>query len=484
MSVTGVLAVASPTDDTDLVARVRAGDDGAFEELYRRYKPRITAYVRRMVSDPARAEDVAQEAFISALRRMRETDARIAFKPWIFEIARNASIDLYRRTSRAEELSIDADEGLSPADRGRLVGPSAPDSQAIAKEKLDHLCGAFDELSEVHARLLVMRELEGMSYREIADRMRLSRSSVESSIFRARRRLAREYEELSEGRRCRVVGAAIARLAEGVESPGDRLRLGRHARRCSICRRLAREMGVEPLGPRPRLPGRAAALLPLPWLARRWGHAAAAAEGASPSAFGTAASHVGAVVAERAAALVATVALVGAGGAAAGSLHAARDTPAPAAAAPGQRAPTPAAPSARHRGRHAVAHIAARPKSPPQRVAGGRGAPASGTGPGGAAPPSAPSGAAPAAPQPAAAEPPAAKEPAVGGQKPPAVELPKLPSVELPKLPAVELPHVGAPPAAAPPPATPPPRLPLPDLGGQVRAVTGTVEQTLGTHLP
>jgi hypothetical protein len=56
--------------------------------------------------------------------------------------------------------------------------------------------------------------------------------------------------------------------------------------------------------------------------------------------------------------------------------------------------------------------------------------------------------------------------------------------VELPKLPAVELPHVGAPPAAAPPPATPPPRLPLPDLGGQVRAVTGTVEQTLGTHLP
>src|SRR5262245_22714254 len=218
MSVSGSLAVASPTDDSELVAQVRAGDDAAFEELYRRYRQRITGYVRRMVGDDARAEDVTQEAFISALRRIRATDCEIAFKPWIYEIARNASIDLYRRTSRAEELPIDEEELMHPADRVRLVGSNAPDSMAIAHERLDHLRGAFDELSDLHARLLVMRELEGMSYREIGERMDLSRSSVESALFRARRRLEREYEELSEGRRCESMGAVIGRLAEGMHS--------------------------------------------------------------------------------------------------------------------------------------------------------------------------------------------------------------------------------------------------------------------------
>src|SRR5262245_7344598 len=245
MSTTVRVVVASPTDDAELVERVRAGEDCAFEELYRRYRKRITRYVRGMVGDDARAEDVTQEVFISALRRLRATDSEMAFKPWIYEIASNASIDVYRRTIRAQELSIDADDELHPADRGRLVGSTAPDSEAIVKERLDHLRGAFDELSDVHARLLVMRELEGMSYREIADRMQVSRSSVESSLFRARRRLEREYEELSEGRRCRAMGTLIARLAEGLRSAADETRLSRNIRRCGACRRRARELGVD-----------------------------------------------------------------------------------------------------------------------------------------------------------------------------------------------------------------------------------------------
>ena len=70
----------APTDHA-LVERVRAGDDTAFEELYLRYRPRIAAFVRGHLRDEARAEDVTQEAFLSALRRMRVTDAKIAFKP-------------------------------------------------------------------------------------------------------------------------------------------------------------------------------------------------------------------------------------------------------------------------------------------------------------------------------------------------------------------------------------------------------------------
>ncbi|MGH2712430.1 MAG: RNA polymerase sigma factor, partial [Thermoleophilaceae bacterium] len=238
-----MIATREGSADRDLVQAVRDGDDCAFEELYRRYQPRIAAYVRRMVRDSARAEDVAQDAFFSALRRIRATDSEIAFKPWIFEIARNAAIDHWRRSSRAEEVSVDADEQLRPSDRVRLVGAAGPDSALVDKERLDHLRGAFDELSDVHTRILVMRELEGLSYREIAERLDLTRASVESALFRARRRLESEYAQLSEGRRCAGMRTTIARLAEGVGTSADEGRLARHARRCSLCRRRARELG-------------------------------------------------------------------------------------------------------------------------------------------------------------------------------------------------------------------------------------------------
>jgi DNA-directed RNA polymerase specialized sigma24 family protein len=107
--------------DHQLVTAVRAGDDRAFERLYERYHRRIAAYIYGMVNDYARAEDIAQDVFMSALRRMRETERSIAFKPWIYEIAKNACIDQFRRSRRAEEVSYDAEEGLGAADFGRLV---------------------------------------------------------------------------------------------------------------------------------------------------------------------------------------------------------------------------------------------------------------------------------------------------------------------------------------------------------------------------
>lgn len=263
-----VIARATDASDAELVAFVRAGDDSAFEELYRRYSRRVAAFVCRMVGDPDRAEDVAQEAFFSALRRLRETDADIVFKPWVFEIAKNAAIDHFRRASRAEEVSLQANDGsLRPADQLRLVGAGPlPDVAYERKERLDHLRGAFDELSESHSRILVLRELEGLSYREIGERMAMTRPAVESTLFRARRRLNEEYADLDTGARCLAVTAAIARLAEGLESPRDRRRVSRHALRCSACRRHARELGVPVEHP---VRSRVAALLPLPVLARR-----------------------------------------------------------------------------------------------------------------------------------------------------------------------------------------------------------------------
>src|SRR3954452_12424201 len=206
----GTMRSALAGSDEALVAAVRGGDDQAFERLYRRYDRRIGAYVRGMVHDHGRAEDVTQEVFLAALRRMRATQQPIAFKPWVYEIARNACIDHYRRAQRAEEVSLEigADAGL--LDGGRLAAPTpTPDAAMDAKQRLDDLCGAFGGLSDTHHQILVLRELEGLSYAQIGERLSLSRPSVESTLFRARKRLSEEYEELVSGERCRMVQGLV-----------------------------------------------------------------------------------------------------------------------------------------------------------------------------------------------------------------------------------------------------------------------------------
>ena len=299
--------------DCELVDHVRHGDDVAFEELYRRYHPRIAGFIRSMLHDEARAEDVAQEAFFSALRRMRSTETEINFKPWIYQIARNAAIDSYRRNSHAVEVSMDADDGLRASDRTRLVGiDGGPDAALVTKERLNHLQSAFDELSDVHTKVLVMRELEGMSYREIGLKLDLTRPAVESALFRARRRLESEYEEIADGRRCKAMRATLARMLEGTHRPTEEHRLARHVKRCHSCRHRARVLGIEPQSALGTLREKAAALLPIPWLFRRGGGDG----GGFTSLFSTGAN--AAPLAERAAALVAAAALVGAGGAALG----------------------------------------------------------------------------------------------------------------------------------------------------------------------
>jgi RNA polymerase sigma factor (sigma-70 family) len=268
--------------DHQLVSLVRAGDDRAFEELFHRYRRRITAYVYGMVADHGRAEDIAQEVFVSALRRMRDTERPIAFRPWIYEIAKNACIDAHRRRSRAEEVSLTNDEGQASGDHLHLVSSiPAPHEAMEVKQRLGHLCGAFGGLSEAHHEILVLRELEGLSYREIGERMGLSRPAVESTLFRARRRLAQEYDELASGARCQRVQAIISSAVGGQLAPRERRRMARHVVHCESCRRHARSLGVATQPTQASGARKLAGLLPLPLLpaaeplAVGWGKTAA-----------------------------------------------------------------------------------------------------------------------------------------------------------------------------------------------------------------
>src|SRR4051794_17725 len=241
----GTIALAHPgrdtgetAGDTDLVAAVRDGDDRAFEELFRRYHQRVTGYVARMVGCREHAEEITQEAFISALRRLRETNQSIAFKAWIYGIARNGAIDHLRaRSRRGTEVGFDHIEGI--AEPLHLSTP-APDAAMESKQALSDLQGAFGGLSEAHHQILIMRELEGLSYDQIGTRLEMSRSQVESTLFRARRRLEEEYEELVTGQRCQRVQAIIARRDSSPVGVRDERRVQRHLSHCSSCRKDAR----------------------------------------------------------------------------------------------------------------------------------------------------------------------------------------------------------------------------------------------------
>ena len=228
--------------DHELVSAVRRGEDNAFEELFSRYRGPIRAYVSGLLADYDRAEDITQEVFISALRRLRDTERPIAFKPWIYQIAKNACIDELRRTRRNREVSFERDSGTVDEFVELLSRDPGPELAAESKQQLEDLRGAFRGVSELHHRILVLRELEGLSYDQIGERLGMSRPIVESTLFRARRRLAEEYEELISGRRCERTRALIdAREGRPLRRLGVRERraLMRHLAHCQTCRRHA-----------------------------------------------------------------------------------------------------------------------------------------------------------------------------------------------------------------------------------------------------
>jgi len=372
MALTLSMTSAAPAwSERELVQAARHGDDRAFERLYGRYQARILSFVLSRVRDHGRAEDIAQEVFISALRRLRASDQAITFKPWIYEIAKNACIDEFRRSQRGREVSLDADEELVGGRRGLLSIAPTPPAAAENKQRLDDLQSAFGGLSENQHQLLVLREFEGLSYKEIGSRTGMSRQVVESTLFRARRKLSEEYTELASGRRCEHVQGVIEdgrAKSSGSFGLRERRQISRHLAHCQPCRRVARLGGVdEELFRRHGIAAKIAALLPIPLF--RWplrgGHAAS--KGTSANAAARAGSHhlvaaqslqsaasaagpTGAsITLGKAAAVAAALVIGGAGG---GVL--ASSSPAPA-----HRAPVPTAPS-----RHAVGAKASQAVAP------------------------------------------------------------------------------------------------------------------------
>jgi RNA polymerase sigma factor (sigma-70 family) len=289
-----VTQLAPTCSEHDLVAAVRRGDDRAFEELYSRYRRRVGAYVYGMVADHGRAEDITQDVFISALRRMRDSERPIAFRPWIYEIAKNACIDDFRRARRAREVPIGGDDELEHENPRLVAKAVTPEAAVESRQQLTDLRGAFRGLSESHHKIIVLRELEGLSYTQIGEQMGMSRPVVESTLFRARRRLGEEYDELVSGRRCDHVQTVIGeRGPRTLRSLGvkERRLVARHLAHCHPCRRHAHLAGFDESRLQTPVVGKIAALLPIPaFLRLRLGGGAADA-GAGASKTGAARTH-------------------------------------------------------------------------------------------------------------------------------------------------------------------------------------------------
>ena len=180
-------------DDLALVSKARAGDGEAFRALVVRYQRKVYAVALGIVKDPDMAWDIAQDAFVRVHAHLAEFKGESAFSTWLFRIATNLGIDAVRkeRTSVREDIA-DADE-LKVAEGGEGILSTAlgndPQESALRRELLGKITEALAKLPEKHRTILTLREVEGLSYEELAERLGINKGTVMSRLFHARRKM-------------------------------------------------------------------------------------------------------------------------------------------------------------------------------------------------------------------------------------------------------------------------------------------------------
>jgi RNA polymerase sigma factor (sigma-70 family) len=231
--------------DERLVALVRRGSMTAFEVLVARYESRLLAFCRHLLGSREDAEDVLQDVFAAAFNAMNADDRPINVRPWLYRIARNRSLNHLRRIQAVGVDSMDvhfSDHGASTAD------------QVHEREEFRLLVGDIHELPETQKTALVLREMDALSYEQIAEAMETTVPSVKSLLVRARISLA----EASEARllSCDEVRLELGEVAEGLRRRPSPL-VRRHLRACKRCANFRSQLretnralaAVMPIGP-------------------------------------------------------------------------------------------------------------------------------------------------------------------------------------------------------------------------------------------
>ncbi len=172
-------------DDTDLVEATLAGDQDAFRRLVERYQDRLFALARNYTRSAVEIEDIVQDAFLKAFRRLDTFNHESSFYTWLYRITLNTALDFLKRRSRSPVHAVEDPELGAPPSPQEGFAPQA----RLEREEIATITrAALDELPEIFRTVLVMREFEGRAYQEIADVLGISIGTVESRLFRARAR--------------------------------------------------------------------------------------------------------------------------------------------------------------------------------------------------------------------------------------------------------------------------------------------------------
>ena len=175
-----------------VVRRARGGDSAAFEQLVDYYKHRIYNYVLRMVGDPDTAEDIAQETFIRAYSSLASFRGASSIQTWLYRIASNLAIDTMRRRKyRHNSFSLDAPLTTLDTEVSRDIedeGPG-PERQLQTRQVQEKVTEAIAQLSPKLRTVIILYELQGMSYEEIAEIVGAPLGTIKSRLFNAREQL-------------------------------------------------------------------------------------------------------------------------------------------------------------------------------------------------------------------------------------------------------------------------------------------------------
>lgn len=193
-------------EETDevLVTRAQAGDTIAYDVLVTRHRGRIYAMIRQMIKNEADSWDLAQESFIKAWKALPRFKAKARFTTWLYRIAHNTVYDWVRR-KRPEsggELNdeIFGEDRIDPASMTTPTMGRAPDSELVGSELRDKIEAALGQLSPQHREVVVLKDVQGLAYKEIADVMECSIGTVMSRLHYARQKLQTLLKDEYEAR--------------------------------------------------------------------------------------------------------------------------------------------------------------------------------------------------------------------------------------------------------------------------------------------
>jgi RNA polymerase sigma-70 factor (ECF subfamily) len=191
-------------DDERFLERLRQRDEAAFAQLVERNQGPIYRLLLRMLRNPAEAEDVAQDVFVSAFKALDSFRGESALSTWLYRIAQNHAKNrikyLARRTRDTARTPISRDEG-TPGNSAQGPEEVQPDTTALAHEAERHLEQALAQLDDDQRELIELRDAEHLSYDEIVQLTGLPLGTVKSRLHRARLALAQRFSALQEGQR-------------------------------------------------------------------------------------------------------------------------------------------------------------------------------------------------------------------------------------------------------------------------------------------